>query len=178
MPPVSKSAAASQAPSRSPSPAAARSAARSARAGEDRAEVHGHVAELDLGEAAQARGDERAVLGVALDDEAAAVASAAGLDEAGLAEDAEALAHRDQRDAEPAGELGLARQPLAGVQHAEHDAVGEALRDLLGAPGVGELGEHGFACARSHPRLHAIRLTQRIAPEWRRAQKIIQDRRN
>ena len=112
------------------------------------------------------------------DDEAAAVAAAAGLDEAGLAQDAEALAHGDERDAEPAGELGLARKPLAGVQHAEHDAVGEALRDLLGAPGVGELGEHGFACARSHPRLHAIRLTQRIAARVAPREKIIQDRRN
>ena len=113
----------------------------------------------------------RAVLDVVAHDEAAALASAAGLDEAGDAEDAEPLAHGDQRDAEPACELGFAREPLARVEDPEDDAVGEALGDLLGAAGVGELGEHGFARTGTHPRLHASTLVERIPVEWHRAPK-------
>ena len=117
------------------------------------------------------RGGATAVLDVVAHDEAAALASAAGLDEAGDAEDAEPLAHGDQRDAEPPRELGFAGEPLARVEDPEDDAVGEALGDLLGSAGVGELGEHGFARTGTHPRLHASTLVERIPVERHRAQK-------
>ena len=173
-----KSALASQAASRSR--VAGRGAFRGAfgRAGEDRAEVHRHVAELDLGEAAQARGDERAVLGVALDDEAAAVAAAPGLDEAGLAQDAESLAHGDQRDAEPAGELGLARQPLAGVEHAEHDAVGEALGDLLGAARCRRAGRTRLRVRPVPPSTPCVQASRAAIRRVAARAEIIQDRMN
>ena len=105
------------------------------------------------------------------DDEAAAVAAAAGLDEAGLAEDAEALAHGDQRDAEPAGELGFAREPFAGVEHAEHDAVGEALRDLLGAARCRRAGRTRLRVRQVPPSTPCVRLVERIPVEWHRAEK-------
>ena len=56
---------------------------------------------------------------------------AARLDEAGVAQDLQRLAQRHRCDAELGGELELARQPLAGREHACADGLAEAPDDLL-----------------------------------------------
>ena len=63
--------------------------------------------------------------------ERAAGAAAPRLHEARLAQDLQRLAQRHRRDAELRGELDLARQPLAGRQHARADRLAEAAHDLL-----------------------------------------------
>ena len=82
--------------------------------------------------------------------ERAAGAAAARLDEAGLAQDLQRLAQRHRRDAELRGELELARQPLAGRQHAGADRLAEAAHDLLDGALRLQRSERDVAGGRSH----------------------------
>ena len=82
--------------------------------------------------------------------ERAAGAAAAGLDEPGLAQDLQRLAQRHRRDAELGGELDLAREALAGREHAGADRLAEAAHDLLdGALGL-QRSERDVAGGRTH----------------------------
>ncbi len=63
--------------------------------------------------------------------ERAAGAAAPRLHEAGLAQDLQRLAQRHRRHAQLRRELDLARQALAGREHAGADRLAEAAHDLL-----------------------------------------------
>lgn len=61
-----------------------------------------------------------------------------------MAQRDEGFAGGDEGDAEALGEVGLAGQSLAVVEHSRDDRVGEALLDEFGAAGALERGEdHG-----------------------------------
>ena len=115
-------------------PASARSAASAGGLARDRAPPVGQLAQrARVGGLARRA---RAPPGV-LAHERAAGAAAARLDEAGVAQDLQRLAQRHRSHAELGRELELARQPLAGREHARADRLAEAAHDLLdGALGL------------------------------------------
>lgn len=68
-------------------------------------------------------------------DEAAAAASAPGLDQAAVPQVRERLAQRQRRDAQLLGQRGLRRQPLARRDQPAPDRLGEVLGHLIGPAG-------------------------------------------
>jgi hypothetical protein len=147
-PAVSRSAASAIRARLSMSSSLARFAAVSAAVPAIRRDVEGEIAQLDAARVGHpafehARGG-LAVVG----DEAAAVATAPGAHEALVAHALERFACGDERDTQAAGEVGLAGEALAVVEHSADDRVGQSLLDELSAAGAVE-GENTTARAAS-----------------------------
>ncbi len=86
-----------------------------------------------------------------LRDERAAAATAAGLHEAGVAEDGECLPQRHRRHGQAAGQLTFARQALAGLEHAGADRLADPAYDRLHGAFHLERREHGMSGGDVHP---------------------------